>query len=540
VATRSAGKPVAVLSCEGLLNYERLLRAVGELYGVIFTCVRKADPRLHSGALLLDASRAEAMECGRRGLRTLAFTRERPASSVSGPSEVKFGTSPALSSFFHRASLRDPGLQTEWGLVPTASDVVIARHGGEVVWVRSEVAAPVDLIAGRPPVLSTSEYLYSLFCDKNWFRLLPLLHFVHELSGWTPPPVRACFMFDDPNLHWTSYGYVRYDSIIEHANAHNYHVAFATVPLDTWYTNRAAARLFRSHGDRVSLLVHGNDHLYSELLRTREPLAVAAQALRRIERLERAAGVTVSRVMAAPHGACRGETARALLRSGFEGACISRSSLMARNPDVSWPLSVGLRLAEWFDNQSVPIIPRFNIHADPAVRVRLAMFLGQPVIPVGHHQDLRFGLQPLEDLAGFVNSLADVQWENMKSISRSNFLTRREGDVLHVRTYSRRIDVDIPYGVGLARIERAWGGDEHSDNTVLRQGTSAIALCRPEEAAPMSVRAGTCLTVSDTGGQLEAGHEAANFSASLRAIVRRQLCEGRDRLLPAVNYLLHR
>ena len=76
-------------------------------------------------------------------------------------------------------------------------------------------------------------------------------------SGWVSPPVRACFLFDDPNLHRPTYGYVRYHDLVEEADRHDYHVSFAMIPLDGWFTHHATARLFRERSDRLSLLELG-------------------------------------------------------------------------------------------------------------------------------------------------------------------------------------------------------------------------------------------------------------------------------------------
>src|SRR5437588_776228 len=84
--------------------------------------------------------------------------------------------------------------------------------------------------------------------------LLALVHFLREVSAehrWTPPPLRASFIVDDPNLHWPSYGFLRYRELVAHADAHGYHVALATVPLDGWFAHPAAARLLRERADRL-------------------------------------------------------------------------------------------------------------------------------------------------------------------------------------------------------------------------------------------------------------------------------------------------
>ena len=113
-----------------------------------------------------------------------------------------------------------------------------------------------------------------------------------------------------------------------HAEANGYHVSFATIPLDLWWASQKAVSLFANRVDLLSLLVHGNDHVFRELDRTqsdRERAEALAQALRRVDRFERRYGVPIARVMAPPHGACSHATAAALLRSGFEALCVSRT-----------------------------------------------------------------------------------------------------------------------------------------------------------------------------------------------------------------------
>jgi hypothetical protein len=167
----------------------------------------------------------------------------------------------------------------------------------------------------------------------------------------------------------------------------------------------------------------------------------------------------------------------------------------------------------------------------------LAVFLGQPVIPVGHHNDLAGGLDLLAELAGQLNSIGEVQWMNMKSIARSNFCTRREGDVLHVKMYSRRILIKVPPGVSQLCIHRPWLDDGASERLTLRIGTNA-ALPFPSYRGE-SIPTGSC-------GEMEVNAIPAGAidprtvslpRTPLWAVARRQLCEARDRLKPVFNKL---
>jgi hypothetical protein len=532
---------IAVLPYDAFRLHERLLTALEGLFGVRFIASRDADPGTYDGALLLEASSTDARECARSGLRTLAFLAGQPRASRAVSEKVCFGRSAVLPRCFHGARLADESLHTICDLTQGPGDDVIATLGEDVLWLHHDRGgAPIDLVAVAPPVLAESAHLFTLFRDESWFSLLPLIQFTREISGWVPPSARACFMFDDPNLHWRSYGYVKYAELAEHARAHRYHASFATVPIDAWYTNQTAANLFRDNAEHLSLLVHGNDHARRELHATRSPLAVAAQALRRVERLERRAGVQVSRVMAAPHGACSEDTARAMLRTGFEAACISRASLMARNPEVEWPSWTGLAPAAFFGG-GLPIIPRFNIRAEPETRVRFAMLLGQPVIPIGHHDDLRDGLLVMERLARLINSLGDVRWTNPTSIARTNYETSREGETLDLRLYSRRIEVQLPPGVTRLRVWTAWKSDGNGDDTTTVLPDDAnVPKQVSRQGAVIPVPEGSRLTVAARPVQaVEPGSVPAERTR-LRVVVRRQLCEGRDRLRPAVDRLLRR
>jgi hypothetical protein len=345
-------------------------------------------------------------------------------------------------------------------------------------------------------------------------------------------------MFDDPNLHWKSYGYVKYHELVRHARDHNYHVSFATVPMDSWYVHPETAALFRENKDRLSLLIHGNDHTYFELTEARTEVsrqALAAQALRRIERLERLSGLEVSRMMAAPHGAYNHEIASSLLRTGFEAACISRSALISRNPHVRWPITLGLNPAE-FLGIGLPAIPRFYFRWDQTYTL-FAAFLGQPIIPVGHHDDLAAGLGLFGQLGGLINSVGDVQWTDMKSISQSNFCTFREPNVLHVKMYSRKIRLRVPDGCTEISFDRPWLSGNCGEGLRLRRAGVAGRTLNSYDGEPISVREGDEIEIGSIHPNMIDPYTVPISRSPAWAIARRQLCECRDRLRPTVDML---
>ena len=118
----------------------------------------------------------------------------------------------------------------------------------------------------------------------------------------------------------------------------------ATIPLDGWFESKKAVRVFADNPDRLSFLVHGNDHLHKELASFSsegQGLGAMAQAWNRISRLEARTSIAVSKVMAAPHGACSEQTLGVMARVGFEAACISHGSLHNYNSDKAWAKSIG-------------------------------------------------------------------------------------------------------------------------------------------------------------------------------------------------------
>jgi hypothetical protein len=521
---------------------QRLLEAISTLLPVQFIVFDELDSASCDEVLLFGVSRQRAMEVSLSGVRCMAFVGGHSVTTSSPLTEVTFSSAPCLAGYFRGRKLSDNSIDRISCLKAEAGDEVVARKGDDILWIhRKEGAAGVDLVAMQPPDLAGKEYLYNHFQKDDWARLLPILHFLREVSGWEQPPVRACFMFDDPNLHWKSYGYIKYRELAQHAREHNYHASLATVPMDGWYVHPETAALFRENRNHLSLLIHGNDHTYFELTRVRTDVGrqvLAAQALRRIKRLERLSGLEVPRVMAAPHGACNHDMATVLLRTGFEAACISRSSLMVRNPNTVWPVTVGMNPSE-FLGDGLPVVPRFNIRWDFTCAL-FAAFLGQPVILVGHHGDLADGLDLLEELSGLINSIGEVRWTDMKSITQTNFCTLSEDDLLHVKMYSRKICLRVPEGCTQVCLHRPWLNGNTGEGLHVRRGGSVVATINSYQGEPVSVRQGEEIEIASIYPDMIDVGKVPVSRSSLWAIARRQLSEGRDRLRPALFRLRDR
>jgi hypothetical protein len=558
----------------------RLFDVLEQAYPVRFAGRAPADLTGVDGAFLIAAGAEAEREAARAGVRLLvALGEERaggapaagspggnasPAAGASpggnasaatggspgghaSPAARAFdlGTASALDSRLRGQRLSDPAAATAAPVAAERGDAVLASRDGQPLWTaREDGGARRDTVALVPAELEPGEALRARVEDGRALALLPLLHLVRELTAtrdFTPPPLRATFLLDDPNLHWTSYGHLRYRDIVRHADEHGYHAAMAMVPLDGWLAHPAAARLFRARADRLSLCFHGNDHVLQELLRPRSEdarRATLAQALRRVARFERRTGLRVARVMTAPHGGCSEEMARDMLALGYDALCIARPYPWAARPPASWlagpadasPLAAFG--ASTLVTGGLPVLLRRPFDSSTG-EIALRAYLDQPLVLYGHHDDLEGGLGLFADWAARVASIAPAHWTSLDEIARTNHSTRVEGDLLRVRMYGRRATVDVPAGVERLAVELPPlnGGD----------GLEHVVGADGRIAAP-----GEELALAGSDGRVEVSlvrRDALDPSAvsapSWRPwpLLRRIAGEGRDRLRPAYRRL---
>ena len=352
-------------------------------------------------------------------------------------------------------------------------------------------------------------------------------------------------MFDDPNLHWRTYGFMDLSKLARHARDFSYHVALATVPLDAWYANRSVTELVKQNSGGLSLCMHGNNHTRVELGTPPEGVTLTrllAQGLQRISRFERRTGVPVARVMVPPHGAFRTSVAAPMLNLGYEAVCVSRASLTAWNQEKTWDPAFGHAPAELING--LPVIPRQVLGREHAGSYRLAVFLGQPIIPHGHHQDCAGGLGLLEEVVTAIHELGQVTWMDTTAISRSNYLTRREGRRLTVKMLSRRVAVAVPGWATEIAVERPWvGGDDDGREEILfvrQRGKDCFAGNFGRLSPALPLRFPEAVELASPAPAAWDFRRVQPPGLELWTVARRLLAETRDRLLPLLSAARHR
>jgi hypothetical protein len=372
--------------------------------------------------------------------------------AVGNSSKVVFTASRQLDSLLRNRALPHAALSN----APVRQNLdseVLAYFDRRPAWVETRKNGCVGQMVSIPlPDLRPGEQPLDYLNGSNFMQLLPLLLFLRKVTeevSWRCAPLRACFILDDVNLRLPSYGFLNFCELIEQTQKHHFHVALATVPLDASSTHAKTVSLIKYNSQRVSLLIHGNNHTRAELgwsPSLEHSLAVLAQSLSRIERLEKTTSLRVDRVMVPPHNAFSDKVAPLLLALGLEGAAVAMSSLRDWNPEMVNRVTFGLRMAE-MTRDGCPILGRIQLAAACEGDAVISAMLGAPIVFGGHHECAARGLELLSDCAATVNSLGDVQWCSVETILRSNYLSRQENCRLWVQPYSCRLEFRVPEGV---------------------------------------------------------------------------------------------
>jgi hypothetical protein len=534
VSAGARRQTVGVFPASACVELKRLLSALEEAFPVRFEGRQEGEPGDLDAVLELGGGE-QAEAAAARGIPALRMsTPEPPEPGEAAVQEL--ASDGSLDRTLRGAELPDDRLAAT--LDPKdapARGGVLASCRGVPTWtgrgrLQSALLYPCEL--------GPEEALRERLRDGRSAALLPLVHFLREIAAdaaWRPPTLRASFLFDDPNLHWPSYGFVRLPALSEHARRHGYHAALATIPLDGWFAHPAARRALRESDGALSLLVHGNDHDGGELGRPQTPAeatALAAQALRRVGSFEDRNGIAIDRVMVPPHEECSRATVAGLRRCGFEAMTVTQpfpwlgdggKRWLARPPGTG-PL-VGWRPADLAEG--LPVLLRLPLAQRSPAELRLRAFLGQPLILYGHQADLLEGLDVLTEAMADVERVGPVRWCSLGEIA-AGFETRRRGDALDVRLLGRKTRVEIPADAGQLTVEPAPRLPVDSERLLVDGRPHRFGV--PIDASP-----GSAVEVAIRS---EDAVDVTAVPAPPRrplAVPRRILSEGRDRLQPLIS-----
>ena len=134
-------------------------------------------------------------------------------------------------------------------LRPHPGEAILAETDVGPVWVMTTDPdiGPAFRSARPLPHLSADAALRDHLTLGDFLGLVPLVQAIRSWlgpSGWSEPPLRATFLFDDINLHGRRYGFIPFETLADDGAEHGYHTIMATIPLDAWFTHPTARRQF--------------------------------------------------------------------------------------------------------------------------------------------------------------------------------------------------------------------------------------------------------------------------------------------------------
>jgi hypothetical protein len=309
--------------------------------------------------------------------------------------------------------------------------------GGRDIFFAANNEAPA--IAGQPDPY----HQQAVFAE-----LAAPLFFLNYAAGeraWHSPGDYANFTIDDLWLR-EPYGHVNYEQLLRQAQQHNYHVTIAFIP---WNFDRSQAKmvsLFRDHPDRLSICVHGNDHVHQEFgpldsHPLEKQLANMRQGLARMDKFTQLTGLPYDPVMVFPHSVAPRATFAGLKENNY----LATANSLSVPSDASAPAGADFALrTATLDFANFPSLRRYSAETDiPETQLAIDAFLGNPMLFYAHESFFAPGIGEFNKTAETVNKLQpDTQWQSLGYIVRHLYLEklRSDGD-FDIRAYSASIDV---------------------------------------------------------------------------------------------------
>jgi hypothetical protein len=267
--------------------------------------------------------------------------------------------------------------------------------------------------------------------------------------AWHSSGNYANFTIDDIWLK-EPYGYVNYDELLQQAQQHNFHATAAFIPWNFDRSQPGVVSLFRSHPDRLSICIHGNNHLHQEFgpLSTHplpQQVADIKQALARMERFSQLTHIPYDPVMVFPHSISPTETLEELKRYNF----LATANSLNIPSDAPIPVDVESALrAVTMQFANFPSLRRYSAETDIAKpQLAIDAFLGNPILFYAHEGFFSSGMGAFDPMADTVNRLQPgMQWKSLGYIARHLYLEKlRDDGNYDVAIYSSSIDLSNPH-----------------------------------------------------------------------------------------------
>ncbi len=372
------------------------------------------------------------------------------------PKTLEVGSVDALTKAL--AGLKLPAVATpacriQFDRTPTTQNLLLTSDddttNDAAVLVRSHTSAGDVFFVPRMNLFDSSWIgkLTGLSKSFSWFA--PYILFLSNAAedyGWHSPGHYANLTIDDAWLI-EPYGYLDYKALLVEMEEHNFHTTAAFVPWNFDRSRPEVVALFKSHPDRYSVCVHGNNHAHREFgeyltNHLADQIADIKQGIARMERFTSLTQIPYDRFMVFPHAVAPEPTFAALRTYGFLGTANS-SNVPLGEPFPRDPMFF-LR-PYTTDYASLLSLYRYAAAGEvPRVDVAIQAFLGNPILFYDHSSLFSAGITAFDSHADFVNHIQpDTQWTTLGEIARHSYLLRtRTGGGIDVLMLSSEMKLE--------------------------------------------------------------------------------------------------
>lgn len=483
----------------------------------------------HLLRLIAGDARAEIQSL-RESRASLSITSDMP--ELCGPmSGMQAQAEPATCGVAFHLTQRNEGFRS------------IIRSGEGDLFFSTPAAGGVPVYLSGGCVVPDIRSPQSKYFDvkKHFCETVPLVMYLKWAFRdvcWNSRETSGCLVIDDPPLK-PRYGFLRYSEALELMDQHNFTTTIAFIPWNWSRTNSRAVGMFRNRSDRLSLCVHGSDHMGSEFAtrstaRLDWSLKIAKQ---RMELLRERTLLPHARVMVFPRGAFSPEAGRALKLNGFVAAVNTEvAPELAENQTTIadlWSMAI-------LKYGTFPIFTRrYLTHG--IENFAFDGLLGKPCLIVGHHEAFRNGGHELADFIDKLNALKwNLRWRSLGDVVTRSFPTRNQGDgtkVIHM--FAENLVIDNPSADLQEWTVLKEEGDLDCVQAVTVNGRS-VDFSRNEKHLRWSVKVPPCGPAEVSVIYFDKPDSAAGGDSvgyRVRTHARRYLSELRDNYLYQSNFL---
>ncbi len=334
------------------------------------------------------------------------------------------------------------------GLVKT---IVSLHNGTEVVPIFLEVEVNQQriflLCKKRPPqseAAGAAENTETVFAE-----LAPVMIFAKYCAGdrgWHALQHDANLTIDDPWLR-EPYGHLDYRDLLTEMERHNFHTTIAFIPWNYDRSEQSVVALFRSHPERFSICVHGDNHDHKEFDDYESKslslqIAALRQSLARMEKFQALTGIPYDKVFVFPHNIGSERILEQLKTYNFDATVNSLSVPMDRTRPASSLFTLRPVTLSFGD---FPSIARYGAAMpNPSSFIAINEFLDNPIFFYGHQDLFANGIGAFDRVADDVNRIEpDTRWGSLGDMAKHLYLVRLRDDTNYdVLTFSSNLDLD--------------------------------------------------------------------------------------------------